>query len=157
MHGKMDRVKDMTQKEHIAVHLVEGSALHLPFAPDSFDGVVMVSVLEHLQQPLQALKEIRWITKEGGRIVLGFPVKNRMTDFLLKATYRLLPSAKVEEEHVSSHADIIKVADSFFGPRALKTPIFSAIGLWRVLYLQLNQNNRSAALNSITKWVFTVY
>jgi hypothetical protein len=25
----MDRVKDMTQKEHIAVHLVEGSALHL--------------------------------------------------------------------------------------------------------------------------------
>jgi ubiquinone/menaquinone biosynthesis C-methylase UbiE len=121
MHGKMDRVKDMTQKEHIAVHLVEGSALHLPFAPDSFDGVVMVSVLEHLHQPLQALKEIGRITKEGGRIVLGFPIKNSIMDFLFKVSYHLLPSAKLEEEHVSSHADIIKVADSFFGPRAIKT------------------------------------
>lgn len=121
MHGKMDRVKDMTQKEHIPVHLVEGSALHLPFARDSFDGVVMVSVLEHLHQPLQALKEIRRITKEGGRIVLGFPIKNPITELLLKVSYRLLPSVKLEDEHVSSHADIIKAADSLFGPRTLKT------------------------------------
>jgi len=121
MHGKMNRVKDMTQIEHITAHLVEGSALDLPFAPDSFDGVVMVSVLEHLRQPLQALKEIRRITKEGGRIVLGFPIKNPTTDFLLKATYRLLPLVELEEEHVSSHTDIIKAADSLFGPRALKT------------------------------------
>jgi ubiquinone/menaquinone biosynthesis C-methylase UbiE len=120
MHDKMDRVKDMTQKEHIAVHLVEGSELHLPIATDSFDGVVMVSVLEHLHQPLQALKEIRRITKKGGRIMLSFPIKNPITHFLLKVTYYLWPSAKLEEEHVSSHADIIKAADSFFGPRALK-------------------------------------
>jgi ubiquinone/menaquinone biosynthesis C-methylase UbiE len=59
----MDRVKDMTQKEHIAVHLVEGSALHLPFAPDSFDGVVMVSVLEPLHQPLRAAA-LNSITKQ---------------------------------------------------------------------------------------------
>ena len=96
-HGLMDRVKDMTQKEHITVHLVEGSALDLPFAPDSFDGVVSVSVLEHLHQPLQALNEIRRVTKEGGRIVLGFPVKNPITDFLLKLSYHLLPSAQLEE------------------------------------------------------------
>lgn len=34
MHGTMDRVKNMTQKEHIAVHLVEGSALHLARTSD---------------------------------------------------------------------------------------------------------------------------
>jgi hypothetical protein len=53
--------------------------------------------------------------------VLGFPIKNSIMDFLFKVSYHLLPSAKLEEEHVSSHADIIKVADSFFGPRAIKT------------------------------------
>ncbi len=63
MHGKIDRVKDMTQKEHIAVHLVEGSALHFPFAPDSFDGIVMVSVLEPLHQPLRAAA-LNSITKQ---------------------------------------------------------------------------------------------
>jgi len=120
IHGKMDRVKGMMQKERIAAHLVRGSALHLPFVSDGFDGVVMVSVLEHLHQPLQALKEIQRITKEGGRIVLGFPIKNPIMDFLFKLSYHLLPSAKLEEEHVSSHADIIKAADSLFGPRALK-------------------------------------
>ncbi len=121
MHGKMNRVKEMTQIEHIAAHLVEGSALDLPFASDSFDGVVMLSVLEHLDQPLQALKEVRRIAKEGGRIILGFPVKNPMTDFLLKATYQFLPLAELEEEHVSSHTAIIKAADSLFGPRPMKT------------------------------------
>ena len=125
MHGKMNRVKDMTQVEHITAHLVEGSALDLPFAPDSFDGVVMVSVLEHLHQPLQALKEIRRITKEGGRIVLGFPIKNRMTDFLLKATYRLLPLVELEEEHVSSHPISLKRQIHFLGQGSLKRyPLF---------------------------------
>lgn len=121
MHGYMNRVKEMAQIEHIAAHLVEGSALDLPFASESFDGVVVLSVLEHLHQPLQALKEIRRITQEGGRIVLGFPVKNPMTDFLLKATYRFLPLAELEEEHVSSHAAIIKAADLLFGARPMKT------------------------------------
>jgi ubiquinone/menaquinone biosynthesis C-methylase UbiE len=63
MHGKIDRVKDMTQKEHIAVHLVEGSALHFPFASDGFDGVVMASVLEPLHQPLRAAT-LNSITKQ---------------------------------------------------------------------------------------------
>jgi ubiquinone/menaquinone biosynthesis C-methylase UbiE len=60
----MDRIKDMTQKKHIAVHLVKGSALHLPFAADSFDGVIMVSVLEHLRQPFRA-EALNSITKQA--------------------------------------------------------------------------------------------
>lgn len=142
-HGLMDRVQDMTEKEHLAVHLLAGSALQLPFAADRFDGVVMVSVLEHLHQPLQALIEIRRVTKEGGRIVLGFPVKNPLTDVLLKLSYRLLPSAKLEEEHVSSHAEIIKAADALFGPRTL-TPFPSFLPLDYGLYCIYSLTKKTA-------------
>jgi ubiquinone/menaquinone biosynthesis C-methylase UbiE len=48
--------------------LVEGDALALPFAEDSFDHVWMMWFLEHIADPLAALREARRVLVQSGRI-----------------------------------------------------------------------------------------
>ena len=50
------------------------SALRLPFADRSFETVVSTEVLEHVPDPLQALREMRRVLKAGGFIILSTPM-----------------------------------------------------------------------------------
>jgi SAM-dependent methyltransferase len=52
----------------VAARLVEGDALALPFAEDSFDHVWMMWFLEHIADPLAALREARRVLVQSGRI-----------------------------------------------------------------------------------------
>ncbi len=115
LHRKMDLVHEMTQKERINANLCETSVTNLPFRSEAFDGVVSVSVLEHIKALDHAFSEIDRVAKSGAVIVLGFPVKNIITDFILRASYKLLPNVELEDEHVSDHIDIIKGAKERFG------------------------------------------
>lgn len=50
----------------------------LPFKEDSFDLVMLLDVLEHLEDDLQALIECRRILKSGGRLILTVPAFMRL-------------------------------------------------------------------------------
>jgi SAM-dependent methyltransferase len=56
------------QRAGVAAGLVEGDALALPFGEDSFDHVWMMWFLEHIADPLAALREARRVLVQGGRI-----------------------------------------------------------------------------------------
>jgi demethylmenaquinone methyltransferase/2-methoxy-6-polyprenyl-1,4-benzoquinol methylase len=49
---------------------VQGDALHLPFAPASFDAVSIAFGLRNLTDPQRGLKEMLRVTKSGGRAVV---------------------------------------------------------------------------------------
>jgi SAM-dependent methyltransferase len=53
---------------------VVASALSLPFADASFDTVTSTEVLEHVPDPLRALKEMRRIVKSNGFLILSTPM-----------------------------------------------------------------------------------
>lgn len=61
--------------EHRASRLpvVRGVGQHLPFADDSFDLVVSVWVMEHLDDPLAVLNEVRRVLRPGGHLVFVTP------------------------------------------------------------------------------------
>lgn len=44
-----------------------------PFAGESFDAVLLLDVLEHLVNPLEALKEAKKVLKKDGEIYIAFP------------------------------------------------------------------------------------
>jgi uncharacterized protein YbaR (Trm112 family) len=52
---------------------IVGDAHHLPFLPDSFDGVYACAVFEHLLNPFQAAAEVTAITKPGGLVMVAAP------------------------------------------------------------------------------------
>ena len=51
------------------VALQPADIFHLPFAPESFDHVFLCFVLEHLAQPVAALKRLMTVLKPGGTLV----------------------------------------------------------------------------------------
>ena len=50
------------------------SALHLPFADGAFDTVVSTEVLEHVPEPLRALREMARVLRPEGTLVLTVPL-----------------------------------------------------------------------------------
>ena len=52
------------------VTLRQADILHLPFPPESFDHVFLCFVLEHLAQPVEALRALKHVLKPGGSITV---------------------------------------------------------------------------------------
>ena len=53
--------------------VIEGSVLAMPFEPDSFDLAVSLDVIEHLQEDLDALRELRRVVAPGGSLLVTVP------------------------------------------------------------------------------------
>jgi SAM-dependent methyltransferase len=50
-----------------------GDLTCLPVATDRLDGVLCTQVLEHLNDPFQAISEIARVLRPGGKLILSFP------------------------------------------------------------------------------------
>jgi SAM-dependent methyltransferase len=53
--------------------VVAGSVLEMPFAEDTFDLAVSLDVIEHLEDDLAALRELRRVVAPGGALLLTVP------------------------------------------------------------------------------------
>lgn len=53
--------------------VIEGSVLEMPFAADSFDLAASLDVIEHLQDDLSALRELRRVVAPGGALLVTVP------------------------------------------------------------------------------------
>jgi len=53
--------------------VVAGSVLEMPFPDDSFDFAVSLDVIEHLEDDLAALRELRRVLAPGGTLLLTVP------------------------------------------------------------------------------------
>lgn len=58
--------------------MVVGRAEKLPFEQNKFDTILMLDVLEHIEDDLQALKECYRVIKPGGRLILAVPIYSWM-------------------------------------------------------------------------------
>ena len=70
------KIKSETEKK---VFPTSGDVFNLPFASDSFDNIILSEVLEHLDDPPAALKEIFRVLKKGGRFLVSVPYKQVLT------------------------------------------------------------------------------
>ena len=79
--GMLDKAKDKIDDDgKTNIDLVQGNALHLPFADDSFDHVFISHVISVVSDPIAVLREMQRVTKPGARVVMlnHFQSTNRM-------------------------------------------------------------------------------
>ncbi len=63
-----------------------GDIYHLPFEEDSFDGILLNNVLEHLERPDDAFFEIKRVLRHKGKLLIEVPGKK---GFLYDKTHLL--------------------------------------------------------------------
>ena len=70
---------DMPGSMHGPKHAdVLASALALPFADASFDSLLCTEVLEHLRDPVAALREMARVARPGARLLLTVPLSEQL-------------------------------------------------------------------------------
>ena len=108
----INAVKSVFEPMGIPLFLQKGDVLHMPYYEDnSFDTVLMVSILEHLK-PLElekAFKEVKRILKPGGQMVYGTPVEKPFMVFM----FRML-GHNIRDEHFSTEKEIADAAYKIF-------------------------------------------
>lgn len=69
-------VSDFWRGRGIEVDLQSGSVLEMPYQDQSFDAVLLVSILEHLQpgEEGRAFSETKRVLKHGGQVVYWVPI-----------------------------------------------------------------------------------
>jgi SAM-dependent methyltransferase len=90
----------------IRPQLIRGSVLDLPYSSEYFDLVVCFSVLEHIQDYVQALREIHRVLIPNGHFLLGMPTVNRLMD----AAFLAIGFRGIDDLHITRPVD---VAQSF--------------------------------------------
>ena len=63
---------EICRRHHLPVQ--KGDVYGLPFSDGVFDCCVFMEVIEHLDDPQQALRELARITRPGGRLLILYPV-----------------------------------------------------------------------------------
>jgi ubiquinone/menaquinone biosynthesis C-methylase UbiE len=103
-----DQIQSFFEKIGIHTELRQGNLLKLPYENDSFDTVLLVSILEHLQPDEQdlAFSEIKRVLKPGGQVVYGVPVERP----LMVSFFRIL-GYDIRLFHFSTEKDVSRAAE----------------------------------------------
>ncbi len=100
-------VQQAFTRRQIPTHLRNGNVLDLPYENDTFDTVLLISILEHLkpQDQLRAFAEIRRVLKPGGQVVYGVPIERPLMVFM----FRML-GFDIRQHHFSTEKDVAQAA-----------------------------------------------
>jgi SAM-dependent methyltransferase len=127
-----------------AGEVIEGSVLEMPLADDSFDLAVTLDVIEHLQDDLGALRELRRLVAPGGALLVTVPA------------YQWLWSGHDEINHHFrryTRRSLRAVAEQA-GWKQVRTTYFNSLLLPVAILLRiLDRFNTNATESSLDLWV----
>ena len=109
-HPYLGKVRRMLEQERLGkVSLSQGDILHLPYKGGSFDIIVCLSVLEHLEGIEPSILELKRVLRKKGKLIVGFPIKNHITKMFFKLINR-----DDELIHPQSHLSLLTNLEGYF-------------------------------------------
>ena len=131
-------------RERGAGEVIAGSVLEMPFADDSFDLAVSLDVIEHLEDDLDALRELRRTVAPGGALLVTVPA------------YSWLWSSHDEINHHHrryTRRSLQRVAEQA-GWSQLRTTYFNSLLLPVAILLRvLDRFNTKTSESSLDLWI----
>ena len=102
-------VRQVFEAHGVQTHLKQGSVLEMPYEDNTFDMVLLISILEHLQpdDQVKAFAEIRRVLKPGGHVVYGVPIERPF----MVVMFRTL-GYDIRQHHFSTQDDVRRAAAS---------------------------------------------
>ena len=79
-------------KHKSETNAVVGDALFLPFKKDCFDYVIISEVLEHINNPLNAIEQAFRVLKSGGKIIITTPYNEKIRYYLCVHCNKMTPA-----------------------------------------------------------------
>jgi SAM-dependent methyltransferase len=131
-------------RERDCGEVIEGSVLEMPFAADSFDLAASLDVIEHLEDDLAALRELRRVVAPGGALLVTVPA------------YQWLWSGHDEINHHHrryTRSSLLGVAQQA-GWEPVRTTYFNSLLLPVAIALRLlDRFSRKTTESSLDLWV----
>jgi SAM-dependent methyltransferase len=124
--------------------VIEGSVLEMPFADQSFDLAVSLDVIEHLEDDLGALRELRRAVAPGGALLVTVPA------------YQWLWSGhdEINHHHRRYTRRSLQAVTEQAGWRQERTTYFNSLLLPVAIMLRvLDRFNRKTTESSLDLWV----
>ena len=120
----VEQVKGVFAARGITAELCNGNVLQMPYADDSFDTVLLISILEHLRpsELPAAFTEVARVLRPGGQVVYGVPVERPLMVFM----FRVL-GHNIREHHFSTERQVADAAGQAL-QRVRVTPMKTALG-----------------------------
>ena len=125
-------------KRRIPGHYVKASVGALPFQPRSFDGIICMSVLEHLTWSKLALQELHRMMHEQSVLIIGIP-----TDSLLLGLWFRVKRSPALTVHVASHEYLTRIIAQMFAVVNRKDLRLGPASLYTVLKCRLQADKRA--------------
>lgn len=109
--ASVTEVRSVFDELGVRTFLRNGDVLKMPYENDTFDTVLLISILEHLKPEEQdiAFGEICRVLKPGGQVVYGAPVERPF----MVSMFRLL-GYDIRQAHFSTEKQIAASAEKFF-------------------------------------------
>jgi SAM-dependent methyltransferase len=132
-------------RERDVGEIVAGSVLEMPFADDSFDLAVSLDVIEHLEDDLAALRELRRVLAPGGALLVTVPAYQWLWSGHDKINHHYRRYTRRSLQRVAEQA----------GWRQLRTTYFNSLLLPAAIALRvLDRVNRGKTTeSSLDLWV----
>jgi SAM-dependent methyltransferase len=131
-------------RERGAGEVIEGSVLDMPFADASFELAVSLDVIEHLEDDLTALRELRRVVAPGGALLLTVPA------------YQWLWSGhdEINHHHRRYTRNSLQRIGEQAGWRQVRTTYFNSLLLPAAIVLRvLDRFSRKTTESSLDLWV----
>jgi demethylmenaquinone methyltransferase/2-methoxy-6-polyprenyl-1,4-benzoquinol methylase len=132
---------EVGKQQQPGLPFVAGDGMRLPFADDSFDAVTISFGLRNVQDPLEALRELRRVTRRGGRVVVcefsrptWAPFATIYSNYLMRA---LPPVARAVSSNPDSYVYLAESIQAWPDQRGLALRMVEA-GWGRVDWVNLS-------------------
>src|SRR4051794_9355367 len=71
----LDLEPTLDTQNRVSPYGIRGDLSKLPFPPETFDVIISRSVVEHLEDPLEAFREFSRVLRPGGKVIIVTPNK----------------------------------------------------------------------------------